>query len=234
LGTSAQLEIMTPQQLLRWALDRFGTRFAIATSFQKEGMVIVDMASRLSGGVRVFTLDTGRLPRETVDMIATVRNRYGIEVEVVQPDPAEVDQMVSQHGLDLFYESVAGRQLCCEIRKVRPLQRKLADLDAWASGLRREQSETRSAIGKAEQVDGRFKLHPLADWTDAQVEEYIREHDVPVHPLYARGYATIGCDPCTRPVKPGEDPRAGRWWWEQNSRKECGIHFSPEGKIIRA
>ena len=225
---------MSPQGILRWALDRFGTRFAIATSFQKEGMAIVDMASRLDGQVRVFTLDTGRLPRETVDMIAQVRSRYGIEVEVVQPDPAEVDQMVSQHGLDLFYESVAGRRLCCEIRKVRPLQRKLQDLDAWASGLRREQSETRAGIAKAEEVDGRLKLHPLADWTESQLEDYLRQHEVPVHPLYAKGYATIGCDPCTRPVKLGEDPRAGRWWWEQDTRKECGIHFSPDGKAVRA
>jgi thioredoxin-dependent adenylylsulfate APS reductase len=228
------LESFTASEVLTWACQEFGDSFAIATSFQKEGMVIVDLASRIRPDVRVFTLDTGRLPDETLSMIDRVRERYGIAVEIVQPDPAEVRAMVEQHGADLFYLSVAGRELCCEIRKVRPLARKLRELRAWATGLRREQSATRIAVPKVETVDGHVKISPLADWTFADVDRYIQEHDVPVHPLYARGYTSIGCAPCTRPVNPGEDERAGRWWWEQDHHKECGIHFSADGTVKRA
>ncbi len=123
--------------------------------------------------------------------------------------------------------------MCCEIRKVRPLQRKLQGLKAWATGLRREQSEERSEVRKAEEVDGRIRLCPLADWTSEEVDRYIREKCVPMHPLYARGYASIGCAPCTRAVSPGEDERAGRWWWEEQDRKECGIHFAADGTLKR-
>ena len=206
----------------------------MATSFQKEGMVIVDLAAAIRLNPRVFTLDTGRLPEETIEMIETVRKRYGIAVERVMPDAAEVETMVAKHGRDLFYESVENRVLCCEIRKVRPLERKLRELRAWATGLRREQSDTRAAVPKVAEIDGRIRVSPLADWSAADVENYIREHNVPVHPLYARGYTSIGCAPCTRAVKPGESERAGRWWWEQNTSKECGIHFSPDGTVRRA
>jgi thioredoxin-dependent adenylylsulfate APS reductase len=230
----SHLQSASAAEVLAWAAGTFGSRFAIATSFQKEGMVILDIASHTGGKPRVFTLDTGRLPDETVQMIGAVRARYGIDVEIVRPDPAEVESMVAQHGPDLFYESLENRRLCCEIRKVRPLERKLRELDAWAAGLRRQQSDTRSQIAKIEQIDGRVKIHPLADWTSADVDAYIREHEVPVHPLYAHGYATIGCAPCTRAILPGEDERAGRWWWEQSGHKECGIHFSPGGKVQRA
>jgi len=221
-------------EILEWAINAYGESFAIATSFQKEGMVIVDLASRIASSVRVFTIDTGRLPDETYQMMETVRQRYGIQVEVVFPDRQEVEQMVTLHGPNLFYSSVPSRERCCEIRKVKPLERKLSTLKAWAAGLRREQSATRSFIPKVEKQGERMKLHPLADWSAARVEEYIREHNVPVHPLYERGYMSIGCAPCTRAVEPGEDERAGRWWWEQDAKKECGIHFGPDGKIRRA
>jgi len=228
------LESFSASEILGWASNEFGNEFAIATSFQKEGMVILDLASRIRPDVRVFTLDTGRLPAETVSMVETVHQRYGLSVEVVEPDAAEVRQMVEERGSDLFYESVAGRELCCEIRKVRPLARKLQELKAWATGLRREQSASRAAVPKVETVDGRVKICPLADWTASQVDQYIREFDVPVHPLYAKGYASIGCAPCTRPIQIGEDERAGRWWWEQDHHKECGIHFSADGSVRRA
>lgn len=220
--------------MLAWAVERYSGGFAIATSFQKEGMVILDLAVRVSPGIRVFTLDTGRLPEETYGMIETVRERYGIATEIVRPDPEEVRHMVALRGRDLFYESVDARRACCDVRKVRPLERKLATLSAWAAGIRREQSETRAYIPKVELADSPVKISPLADWTMAQVEEYTRVNRVPVHPLYARGYASIGCAPCTRPIMPGEDARAGRWWWEQNAHKECGIHFLPDGKMRRA
>jgi len=197
-------------------------------------MVILDIASRIAPGrVRVFTLDTGRLSQETHDMIETVRRRYGIDFEIVFPAREEVERMVSGHGPNLFYNSVESRQLCCEIRKVRPLTRKLRTLRAWATGLRRAQSETRAAVPKVEEADGRIKISPLADWSAEQVEHYIRNHEVPVHPLYARGYTSIGCAPCTRAVGDAESERAGRWWWEEDSKKECGIHFAADGSVAR-
>jgi len=220
-------------ELLAWALDRFGSRFAICTSFQDEGMVIVDMACKLRPGVRVFTLDTGRLPAETAVMIEMVEARYGVRIERVQADPGEVDRMVARHGADLFRDDPSLRKLCCHVRKTRPLQRRLESLEAWAVGLRRDQNEERAQTPKAERIDGRWKLSPLADWTQQQVEEYLLEHKAPRHPLYAAGYGTIGCAPCTRPVAPGEDRRAGRWWWEKDGQKECGIHVRPDGTLAR-
>ncbi len=227
------LETASAAEVLQWTIAEFGKSFAIATSFQKEGMVVIDLAVRIDPGVRIFTLDTGRIPRETREMIETVQSRYGSAVEAVLPDAEEVDRIVREHGTDLFYQSVDLRKLCCEIRKVRPLTQKLKGLRAWATGLRRSQSADRSRIGKLEEVDGRVKINPLADWSAEDVERYIREHDVPVHPLYASGYRSIGCEPCTRPVQPGEDERAGRWWWEQDTAKECGIHFAPDGSLTR-
>lgn len=225
---------MQASEILSWAVETYGPSFAIATSFQKEGMVVVDLVSRLTDHPRVFTLDTGRLPEETYRMMDIVRERYGIAVEVVFPDREEVERMTSQYGPNLFLESVERRLMCCEIRKVRPLERKLRELRAWGTGLRREQSETRTGVPKVELVDGRMKISPLADWTAAQVDEYIQEHEVPLHPLYEQGYASIGCVPCTRPILPGESSRAGRWWWEQDSKKECGIHFAADGTVRRA
>jgi adenylyl-sulfate kinase len=233
LFASTSFESSTAPEILAWAIDAFGDEFAIATSFQKEGMVILDMASRISSSVRAFTLDTGRLPEETYRMMETVRRRYGITVEIVFPERAEVEQLVTLHGPNLFYSSVQGRERCCDIRKVRPLARKLETLKAWASGMRREQGETRARIAKVEKQDGRIKINPLADWTARQVADYIRERQVPVHPLYERGYTSIGCAPCTRAIEAGEDERAGRWWWEQDAKKECGIHFAPDGSVRR-
>jgi len=197
-------------------------------------MVIIDMAARIDPRVRVFTLDTGRLPDETHFMMDAVTQRYGIAIEMVRPDAGEVDRMVAQRGLNLFYDSPENRHLCCEIRKVRPLARQLAELEAWAVGLRREQSVERAGIQKVEEVDGRVKISPLADWSLEQVNQYLAENSVPIHPLYSRGYASIGCDPCTRALRPDEGERAGRWWWEQDEKKECGIHVTAEGLVRRA
>jgi phosphoadenosine phosphosulfate reductase len=234
LADFLDLEAASASKILAWAIETYGDSFAIATSFQKEGMVIVDLAARLAPRVRVFTLDTCRLPAETHRMIETVRERYGIAAEIVLPDAAEVREMVSIGGENLFYQSVESRRLCCDIRKVRPLERKLSTLRAWATGIRRDQSDTRAQTPKVELSATPVKINPLADWTAAQIEEYTRANRVPVHPLYAHGYASIGCAPCTRAVEPGEDQRAGRWWWERDARKECGIHFDPDGKVRRA
>jgi phosphoadenylyl-sulfate reductase (thioredoxin) len=230
----SRFETASASDLLSWAIDTFGDSFAVATSFQKEGMVILDLASRISAGVRVFTLDTGRLPDETYRMMETVRRRYGIPVEIVFPERGDVEHLVEIDGPNLFYSSVPARLRCCGARKVRPLERKLETLKAWATGLRRDQAGTRAGIPKVERGPaGRMKICPLADWSAARVEEYIARHAVPVHPLYALGYTSIGCAPCTRAVQPGESGRAGRWWWEEDAKKECGIHFAPDGSAAR-
>jgi phosphoadenosine phosphosulfate reductase len=228
------LENASPAELLAWAIQTHGNQFAIVTSFQREGMVLIDMAARISTATRVITLDTGRLPEQTYEIMEVVRARYGLQIEAVPPEASEVEAMVTRYGPNLFYESAPFRNLCCHIRKVRPLERKLREVNCWASGLRRSQSGTRENLEKIETVDGRLKLNPLADWTAQQVDEYTRLHDVPQHPLYARGYTSIGCHPCTRATTAGEDERAGRWWWEREGPKECGIHFTPEGRVERA
>ena len=226
-------ESATAEEVLSWALSAYGDSLAISTSFQKEGMVVIDMATRINPRVRVFTIDTGRLPEETHQMMETVRQRYGIPVEIVFPEASEVESMIATHGPNLFYREVTLRKLCCHIRKVRPLERKLATLSAWVVGLRRSQTESRADIAKVESRDAIVKISPLADWTSHDVDDYILRHDVPVHPLYAKGFPSIGCGPCTRATFDCEDQRAGRWWWEQNTEKECGIHIAPSGQIVR-
>jgi thioredoxin-dependent adenylylsulfate APS reductase len=189
------------------------------------------MAWRIDSNVRVFTVDTGRMPIETHDLIEQVQRHYGIAIESYAPDPQEIDAMVNLHGEDLFYHSVPLRLTCCDIRKVRPLVRVLHDLDAWITGLRRDQWATRSNIRKIEldhDHGGIVKVNPLADWTEEEVWDHLRSHGVPHHPLYDQGFKSIGCAPCTRPVGTGEDARSGRWWWETNAPKECGMHCAIE------
>lgn len=217
------------EQVLKWAVETYSHRFAIVTSFQKEGTILIDIASRLGLAPRIVTVDTGRLPAETLQMIDTVGKRYHLPIDVLKPGETEVGTMISRFGPDLFRDSVAQRKLCCHVRKVRTLDRFLPEVDAYAVGLRRGQSESRENV---DQIDG-AKISPLAAWTANDVEEYIARYNVPVHPLYAQGYTTIGCAPCSRSVQTDEHLRAGRWWWEVEGDKECGLHFSPEGKMER-
>lgn len=235
-------ERLPAERLVTWALRYWGPKMALGTSFQAEGMVLLDLAHRHSRsrngsrgphtGVRVFTIDTGRLPPETHELIERVRDRYGVEVEVFLPAADRVERLVRLGGPNLFYRSVENRLACCEARKVEPLRRALSGLDAWMTGLRREQSPTRTGLQPIT-VDpehgGIAKLAPLADWTWDEVWSYIRTRDVPYHPLYDQGYTSIGCAPCTRPTRPGEDLRAGRWWWESSQAKECGLHAIGSG-----
>ncbi|TMC86075.1 MAG: phosphoadenylyl-sulfate reductase [Chloroflexi bacterium] len=228
---------MTAECTLRWAYDTFA-RVAIVASFQAESSVIIDIASRIRPDLRVLTLDTGRLPPQTHEMIDRVRDRYGIEVEVITPDPDEVTKIVAAQGSHLFYRSVEMRRLCCEVRKSRPLDLALSGYDAWVTGLRREQAATRAntqVVALDPEHHGITKIAPLASWSKAEVWDYIREHELPYHSLYDHGYTSIGCAPCTRATVQGEDERAGRWWWEQNEVKECGLHFpaSGEGDPVR-
>lgn len=222
-----EFEAKTAQEILGWALAEFHPRIALAASFGAEDVVVIDMLMKLNGGARVFTLDTGRLPYETYALMEAIRERYGLAVEVYFPQADAVEVMVREHGVNLFYKSIENRKRCCGVRKVEPLGRALQGLEAWITGLRREQAVTRTEVRKVE-VDpdhgGIVKVNPLADWTWAEVWEYIRAHNVPYNALHDRGHPSIGCAPCTRAVAPGEDPRAGRWWWENPETKECGLH----------
>lgn len=224
-----RFEHASAEELLAWALERFHPRLAISAAGGLDGMVLIDMAWRIEPGVRVFTLDTGRLPAQTFALFEQVRERYGIRVEFEFPDRLQVERLVKQDGPNLMYKSVDLRVACCAVRKVEPLKRKLATLDAWVTGLRREQWRTRKNIAKVEfdrDHRGIVKVNPLADWTLDRVRMYVREHQVPYHELFDQGYTSIGCEPCTRAVLPGEPERAGRWWWEQETDKECGLHCS--------
>ncbi len=229
---SVEFEGAEPQELLEWALERFSPRIGLSTAFQVDGVALLDMAYELDPEIHVFSVDTRRLPPETHELVARLRERYPeMRLELLSPEPVVVERMVARHGQDLFYESVEKRLLCCNIRKVRPLTRHLAALDAWITGLRRDQWASRTDIRKIE-IDhdhgAIVKLNPLAEWSEEEVWDYVRERDVPTHPLYERGYTSIGCAPCTRPIQPGEAARAGRWWWEVNAPKECGIHCAIE------
>ena len=225
---AVELDDKEPQEVLEWAMDRFRReRFAVCTSFQSDGMAILDMAWKIDPKVRVFTVDTGRMPAETYDLMERVRDKYGMQIEVYYPDAEELQEFVRLYGINAFYKAVPMRLRCCEIRKVNPLKKVLNGLDAWVTGLRRDQWASRSNIRKME-IDhdhgGLINVNPLADWMDDEVWAYIKENDVPYNALYDKGYTSIGCIPCTRPTQAGEDPRAGRWWWEKNAPKECGIH----------
>jgi phosphoadenosine phosphosulfate reductase len=229
---SGVLESRDPVALLTWAIENFHPRLALSCSFgAPEGMVLLDMMHRIESSSRVFVLDTGRMHQETYDLIDRVRDRYDKKVEVVLPDTEAVQSMVREHGMNLFYESLQNRQLCCRLRKVEPSARFLADLDAYVTGLRRAQNPTRSEIRKVE-VDrangGILKVNPLADWSHDDAWQYVRTHQIPVNRLHKEGYPSVGCAPCTRAIQAGEDPRAGRWWWENPETKECGLHADEE------
>lgn len=225
---AVEFDASEPEEVIAWALETFEDRIAVVTALQAEGMAILDMAYRITPDVRVLTVDSLMLPEATYRFIDEVRDHYRkARFEVLQPDPDQVAGMVEAHGPDMFKQSVPLRLTCCEVRKVRPLVRALEGLDCWVTGLRRDQWASRAAIRKIELDHDHFgivKLNPLADWTKEEVWEYLEANEVPTHPFYAEGYTSIGCAPCTRPVMPGEEERAGRWWWEENAPKECGMH----------
>ena len=226
-----EFERSSPQDILAWASRNLGSSVALATSFQVQGMVLVDMFAKTDPEARIFTLDTGRLHSHTYDAMEKTREKYGINIEVLFPDRDEVEEMVTSRGVNLFYKSVENRRLCCQVRKTNPLNGFLKTLDGWITSIRADQTEQRADSSKFEidYLHGRMlKINPILDWTTDQVWDYVRKNDVPYNKLHDMGYPSIGCAPCTRAVEEGEDPRAGRWWWERGSDKECGIHFSHE------
>lgn len=227
-GLAAEYATKRPQEILKTALQMFDN---ISISFSgAEDVVLIDMACRIRKNVKVFTLDTGRLHAETYQFLETVRNHYPIELDVVFPDTAQVQALVNEKGLFSFYKD--GHKECCGVRKVRPLRRKLATLDAWITGQRKDQNPNTRAEIPLVQNDNAFstadhplvKFNPLANWTSAQVWQYIRAYEVPYNPLHERGFVSIGCEPCTRSVLPNQPERQGRWWWENPDDKECGLH----------
>lgn len=216
-----------PSEILRFAYSNFDN---IAISFSgAEDVVLIDIASRITPDIRVFSLDTGRLHSETYRFLEQVRERYNIELEVLSPDAAQLEAFVREKGLYSFYKD--GHKQCCGVRKIAPLRRKLQTLDAWVTGQRKDQSPTRANVSVMETDRAfstpehvLFKFNPLSNWTSKQVWSYLRANDVPINALHGRGYTSIGCEPCTRPVLPNQHEREGRWWWEEDTLKECGLH----------
>lgn len=219
-------EISTAKDAVTWASENLHPRVGKASSFGAEDAVLMDMMIKINPQFRFFTLDTGRLPQATHEAIDAARKRYDANITVLFPDAGEVQDMVNSKGMNLFYDSVENRKLCCNIRKVRPMDRTLSTLDGWITGLRRDQTQSRqnaSIFQIDKKYDNILKINPIIDWSWDDVWSYIREHKISYNRLLDEGYATIGCEPCTRRVKPGEDIRDGRWWWE-NGIKECGLH----------
>ena len=219
--------INTAEDALRWASENLHPNVAKASSFGAEDSVIMDIMIKINPKFRFFTLDTGRLPQETYNIMDELAKKYGIDFEIMFPDAAEVEDMVRSRGINLFYESVENRKLCCEIRKVHPTGRILKTLDGWITGLRREQTRNRqnAAMFEIDSQHGNIlKINPIIDWSWDRVWNYINANSIPHNKLLDEGFPSIGCEPCTRAVKPGEDIRAGRWWWEQDDAKECGLH----------
>lgn len=221
-----ELETKSAQEVVAWALETYHPKIALASSFSYEDVAVIDMMMKVRKDARVFTLDTGRLNAETYEVMDAVRAKYGLKLEVMFPKHEATENLVRTKGFHSFYDSIENRKECCQIRKVEPLKRMLGTLDAWITGLRREQAVTRTDTPKVEDDKGfgLVKVNPIIDWSNEQTIAYVKKNGVPYNKLHDEGYPSIGCEPCTRAIKPGEDLRAGRWWWEDPKFKECGLH----------
>jgi phosphoadenosine phosphosulfate reductase len=218
-----------PRQVIETALDHYGNRIAMAMSFQIGGCVLLDMIRKSGRTVHIVSLDTGRLPEETYECAQRISEHYDVDIEWVFPKHDAVEDLIRTKGLYSFKESVENRKECCGIRKVEPLSRALEPYDAWVTGRRMDQSETRRELNTVENDPvhpGKVKINPLVHWTITDLWDYVQDNNVPYNRLYDEGYLSIGCECCTRPCKDGEDERAGRWWWELPEHKECGLHIS--------
>lgn len=216
----------TPEETIQFFLDKFQDKIAFSSSLGAEDQVITDMISKIDKSAKIFTLDTGRVFPETYDLIDRTSRKYKMPIQIYFPDAKQVEEMVNEKGINLFFESVENRKLCCHIRKIEPLKRAFKDLDVWICGLRRDQSITRTDVQVVEwdEANGLIKLNPIVDWTEEQVWDYIKTNKVPYNRLHDKGFPSVGCQPCTRAIEKGEDTRAGRWWWENPETKECGLH----------
>jgi phosphoadenosine phosphosulfate reductase len=214
------------QEVIEWFLREFEGKVAFSTSLGAEDQAITQMIAKFDKTADIFTLDTGRLFPETYDLIDLTSKKYDLKVRVMFPDASRVEEMVNEKGINLFYDSIENRKLCCHIRKIEPLKRAFAGLDAWICGLRREQSITRKDVRLVEwdENNGLIKVNPLIEWTETELWDYIKANQIPYNKLHDTGFPSIGCQPCTRAILPGEDVRAGRWWWENPETRECGLH----------
>lgn len=221
-----ELQNETAENILKRLLPIFGDRIALSSSLGAEDQVLTDMIIKIKPSARIFTLDTGRLFPETYDLIDRTSRKYKTKIEIFFPDHQKVEAMVNSKGINLFYESITNRKACCHIRKIEPLQRAFTTMDAWICGLRASQAITRQNIDIIEwdENNGLIKINPLAHWSEDDVWHYIKTNKVPYNTLHDKGFPSIGCQPCTRAIQPGEDLRAGRWWWENPDTKECGLH----------
>ena len=223
---SEQLGKASAEEVLAFFLDQYKGKIVQATSMGSEDQVITSMICSLDKNTRIITLDTGRMFQETYDLIAQTNNHFSINFEIYFPDNKRVEEMVKDKGINLFYNSIENRKLCCHIRKNESLQRALHGMDVWICGLRKDQTLTRfyNKVVEWDEQYSLIKVNPLINWTEKQVWDYIRENNIPYNVLHDRGFPSIGCQPCSRAIQPGEDSRAGRWWWETEENKECGIH----------
>ncbi len=220
------------EAILSYFLKEYKGKIVFGTSLGAEDQVITDMISRIDKSAKIFTLDTGRVFPETYETLHNTNAHYGINIEVYFPNSESVERMVNTNGINLFYTSVQNRKLCCQVRKIEPLMRAMTGAEIWITGIRREQSVTRilTEIVEYDEVNKIIKVNPLVDWTEEDVWNYIREFNVPYNELHDNGFPSIGCQPCTRAIKDGEDVRAGRWWWENPEQKECGLHSRENGQ----
>lgn len=223
-----RFEKSEPEEVLKYFLNEYKHKIALASSMGAEDQALTHIAHSIDQEIKVFTLDTGRLFPETYDLIDATNKFFNIHIETYFPDYHSVEKMVAEKGLNLFYHSIENRKQCCHVRKIEPLKRAFKDLSVWICGLRKDQSITRfySHMVEWDETHGLIKLNPLINWTEKHVWTYIRQYGIPYNPLHDKGFPSIGCQPCTRAINPGEDIRAGRWWWEQPEQKECGLHRS--------
>ena len=225
-GWNAEFGTGSAETMLTWFLKEYKGKIALSSSLSVEDQLLTEMVVNIDAEVRIFTLDTGRLFPETYDLIDRTAKKYNKEIEVFFPEAADIEKMVHDKGMNLFYSSIENRKLCCNLRKLKPLARAMKGLEVWITGLRREQSVTRVDMQMVEwdENNNLLKLNPLINWTEEEVWKYVKEHNIPYNPLHKKGFVSIGCQPCTRAILPGEDPRAGRWWWENPDTRECGLH----------
>jgi phosphoadenosine phosphosulfate reductase len=223
---NAQFEGKSAQEIVNYFVKEFKGRIALSSSLSIEDQVLTHMVVQADPTARIFTLDTGRLFPETYNLIDRTNEAFGINIEVFFPNYEAVQQMVKEEGINLFYNSIESRHRCCQVRKLEPLARAFKGTDAWICGLRREQSVTRKNMQTVEwdSMHDKVKINPLIAWSEEDVWNYIREHHIPYNKLHKKGFPSIGCQPCTRAIEPGEDIRAGRWWWENPEHRECGLH----------
>lgn len=224
---------LSSQEILIYFINKYQGTVALGSSLGLEDQVLTDMIAKIDSRTKIFTLDTGRVFPETYKTLQETNEKYNITVEVYFPNSEKVERMVNEKGINLFYDSIDNRKTCCHIRKIEPLRRAMTDVEVWVTGIRREQSITRilTEVVEYDAINNKIKINPLLDWSEAELWEYIKTHNVPYNKLHDKGFPSIGCEPCTRAIKEGEDIRAGRWWWETPEQKECGLHNRSNGRL---